>query len=278
MSGDFEGRLSGAEFSHCDTHSGGQEGPRYRFVTSSMSGAGARRSQASSTREGAPLESDAPRAVAVAALGPGSWASIDGLVKRPELNGQAGEILWFEADAGRYTVQLENETVKLKPSNLYSLPASFVNVLKHASGEAYADITSGHASRKQAWPSMGPPSRVARGVDGTPTAVKETAMLPSPVPESQHAPQSRTIPKQNKGRRRRSHVESAPGPVGVLQHARDLSAGESEDETVEEVEEEVVADERTREVPSPAPAPPCPPHPSSHHTTPHHTTTNRTVT
>ena len=45
---------------------------------------------------------------------------LQGLVSRADLNGQCGLVLSFDADEGRYAVQMESdgETVALKPSNL----------------------------------------------------------------------------------------------------------------------------------------------------------------
>jgi len=59
-----------------------------------------------------------PRKIAAPLLR-GTQVTVNGLVNKPELNGQAGQIVDFDASTGRYVVQVASgATLKMKPQNL----------------------------------------------------------------------------------------------------------------------------------------------------------------
>jgi len=61
-----------------------------------------------------------PREKRYDAIPDGTVVSLKGLVSRPEMNGDRGEVKDFDPSSGRYIVKLEDseETMKVKPSNL----------------------------------------------------------------------------------------------------------------------------------------------------------------
>lgn len=74
-----------------------------------------------------------PRKIA-APLMRGTQVTVSGLVKKPELNGQAGQIVDFDASTGRYVVRVANgSTLKMKQGNL--IQRSKVKIQKLNSGQ-----------------------------------------------------------------------------------------------------------------------------------------------
>ncbi len=61
-----------------------------------------------------------PQAKRYDAIPPGTMVSLKGLIKRPDRNGDRGEIQEFDPSTGRYVVVLEDseETMSVKPANL----------------------------------------------------------------------------------------------------------------------------------------------------------------
>ena len=48
----------------------------------------------------------------------GTPVVLHSLVARPDLNGRKGAVVAYSADKGRYTVEVQGETLALKPDNL----------------------------------------------------------------------------------------------------------------------------------------------------------------
>ena len=49
----------------------------------------------------------------------GTWLRLDGLQKKPKLNGHCGAVLSFDRSSGRYQIQLgSGDVVRIKPQNV----------------------------------------------------------------------------------------------------------------------------------------------------------------
>ena len=49
----------------------------------------------------------------------GTWLRLDGLQKKPKLNGHCGAVLSFDRSSGRYQIQLgSGDVVRVKPQNV----------------------------------------------------------------------------------------------------------------------------------------------------------------
>jgi hypothetical protein len=49
---------------------------------------------------------------------PGTKVTVFGLLTKPDLNGETGEVLSWDAEVGRYAVQFAKKAFKLKPANI----------------------------------------------------------------------------------------------------------------------------------------------------------------